>query len=99
MSSLSYLGSKLAPICTVLAGSLTSIYTALASSGVLKTPNVKGMAGLSSAVGTKMLISLNSITATTTVAMSMLSYLQSSTHYVLASTVMTPEGSGILSWR
>jgi hypothetical protein len=36
MSSLSYLGSKLAPICTVLVGSSTSIFKAVASSASLK---------------------------------------------------------------
>jgi hypothetical protein len=51
MSSLSYLGSKLAPICTVLVGFPTLIHTALASSSTLKTPDVWGISGPSSAVG------------------------------------------------
>jgi hypothetical protein len=73
-SSLSYLGSKLAPIYMVLAGSPTSICTALASSAALKVPDIRGMAGLSSAEGTQKLSSLNSVVTTIEAAGSMLSY-------------------------
>jgi hypothetical protein len=45
MSSLSYLGFKLAPICTVLAGSPASICTALVSSSALKAPNIRASPG------------------------------------------------------
>jgi hypothetical protein len=51
MSSLSYLGYKLASTCKVLEGSPTLICTALASSYVLKTSNVVGMARLGGTVG------------------------------------------------
>jgi hypothetical protein len=51
-SSLSYLGSRLAPIYMVLAGSLSLICMALVSSAALKAPDVGGMAGLCSAEGT-----------------------------------------------
>jgi hypothetical protein len=72
-SSLSYLGSKLAPVCMVLAGSSASICMALALSTALKAPDVRGMARLSSAEGTQRLSSLNSIVVTIEVANSMLS--------------------------
>jgi hypothetical protein len=99
MSSLSYLGSKLALICVVLAVSLASICMALASSVALKSPNVRVMVVLSGAEGTRRLSSLNSATMTPVVASSMLSYSQSSARCVLASTVITPAGPGILSLR
>jgi hypothetical protein len=51
-SSFSNLGSRLAPICTVLVGSSTSICIALASSVAFQPPDVGGMAGLSGTVGT-----------------------------------------------
>jgi hypothetical protein len=51
MSSLFYLGSKLAPIYMVLAGSPASIYTALASSSILKMLDIMGMARLGGIVG------------------------------------------------
>jgi ethanolamine utilization microcompartment shell protein EutL len=71
-SLLSYLGSKLASICTVLVGSPASICMALASSIALKALDVGGMAGLSDAKGTQRLSSLNLTMATTEAARSML---------------------------
>jgi hypothetical protein len=88
MSSLSYLGSSVAPICRVLAWSPASICMALASSVALKALAVRGMAGRSSVEGTRRLSSLSSAAATTTIASSMLSYSQSSARYALASTVI-----------
>jgi hypothetical protein len=99
MSSLSYLGSRVAPIYTVFVGSPALICTALVSSSALKAPTMGEMAGPSDTEGTRRLSSLNLVTTTTTVASSMLSYLQSSTHCALASTMITPEGPGILSLR
>jgi hypothetical protein len=98
-NSLSYLGSKLAPICTVLAGSSISICTTLVSSAALKMPDVEGMAGLSDAVGTRRLISRNLATATAVDASLMMSYSQSSACCILASSVITPTRLGILSLR
>jgi hypothetical protein len=99
MSSLSYLGSKLALICTVLAGFPVLIYTALASSSTLKMLNVGGISEPSSAMGNRRLSSLNSAVVTAVAASSMLLCSQSSARYVLASTVMTLAGPGILSLR
>jgi hypothetical protein len=99
MSSLSYLGSELAPICMVFAGSLALICTALATLFILKMLDVIIMAGLSDAIGIWRLSSLNSAMTTALVASSMLSCSQSGAHYILASTVMTPVGIGILSLR
>jgi hypothetical protein len=98
-SSLSYLGSKLAPICTVLPGFLISICTALASSSALKTLDVGGITGLSGAVGNWRWSSLSSTAMNATVVISMLFYSQSSGRCVLTSTVMTPMGPCILSLR
>jgi hypothetical protein len=72
-SSLSYLGSKLAPICTVLAGFLASICTTLASSSILKTLDIGGMAGLNGVVGIQRLSSLSSATVTAVTTNLMLS--------------------------
>jgi hypothetical protein len=99
MTSLSYLGSKLAMICMVLARSPASICTALASSAALKAPNVGGMVGLSGTEDTQRLSSLSLVMATAVAASSMLSHSQSSARCVLASTVMSPVGPGILSLR
>jgi hypothetical protein len=99
MSPLSYPGSKLALIYMVLVGSPTSICTALASLGALKVLDVGGMAEGSGVEGTRRLSSLNLIAATTEVASSMLSYSHFSACYVLASTVITLMGLGILSLR
>jgi hypothetical protein len=68
MSSLSYLGSKLVTICTVLAGSLVQMCTTLASSSVLKMLDVEGMARLSSAIDNRRLSSLSLVAATATAA-------------------------------
>jgi hypothetical protein len=68
ISSLSYLGSKLTSIYTVLAGSLALIHMALASSSILKTPDGGGMVGLSGFAGTWRLSSLSSAVATIVVA-------------------------------
>jgi uncharacterized membrane protein YjjB (DUF3815 family) len=98
MSLLSYLGSKLAPICTVLARSLVLIYTELASSSTLKAPNIKGITGLSGVMGNRRLISLSS-TVATTVAASLMSFCsQSNARYSLASMVITPLGPGIFNF-
>jgi hypothetical protein len=94
-----YLGSKLASICTVLAGSSASICTALASSASLKVSDVEGLAGVRRAKGTQRLSTLNSVAMTAEAASLMLSCSQSSTCCVLASTVITPVGLGILSLR
>jgi hypothetical protein len=99
MSSLSYLGSRLAPIRMVLIWSSALICMALASLVALKTLDVGGMAGLSSAAGIQRLISLNSIATTAMTTNSMLSYSQSSAHYVPTSTVITLVGLGILILR
>jgi Fe2+ transport system protein B len=99
MSLLSYLGSELTPICMVLARSPTLICTALASSVALKESDVGGMARLSGTEGTRGLSSLNSAMVTIVAASSMLSCSQSSAYYVLAFTMITPVGSGILSLR
>jgi hypothetical protein len=99
VSTLSYLGSRLAPICTILAGCSVQMCTTLASLSVLKTLDVEGMAGSSGVVGTQRLSSLSSALTTAIAASSMLSSLQSSARYVLASTVITPVGLGILSLR
>jgi hypothetical protein len=64
MSSFSYLGSKLALICMIFVGSLTSICMALASSAALKAPDVGGMAKLSGIKGTRRLSSLSSVVVT-----------------------------------
>jgi hypothetical protein len=98
-SSLSYLGFELASICTVLVGSLASIRMALASSAAMKAPDVGGMAELSSAKGTRGMSSLNLATTTAVAASSMMSCSQYNTYCVLASTMITPMGSGILSLR
>jgi hypothetical protein len=98
MSSLSYLGSEFAPICTVLAGSLASICTTLESSGTLKVLDVDGMAGWSGIEGTQRLSSLK-LAATTIEAATMLSYSQFSARCVLASMVITLAGPNILSLR
>jgi hypothetical protein len=71
----------------VLAGSLASICTALASSATLKMPNVGGMAGPSGAEGTRRLSPFNSAVMTVVVVNSILSYLQSSACCALASMV------------
>jgi hypothetical protein len=99
MSPLSYPRSKLALIYMVLVGSPTSICTALASLGALKVLDVGAMARGSGVEGTRRLSSLNLTAATTEVASSMLSYSYFSTYYVLASTVITLMGLGILSLR
>jgi hypothetical protein len=99
MSSLPYLGSKLASICTVLVGSLASICTALASSSILKMPDIGGITGLSGVVLNQRLSSLSLVAMTAVAASSMLSYSQSSAHCVLASMMMIPVGLGILILR
>jgi hypothetical protein len=63
MNSTSYLGSRLAPICIVLARFLTSMSMALASSCALKMLDVGGIPGLSGVVGNPMLSSLRSAAA------------------------------------
>jgi hypothetical protein len=73
MSSLSYLGSKLALICMVLVGSSASICMDLASSATLKEPNIGGMAGLSGVDCTQRLSSLNLVAATVEAASLLLS--------------------------
>jgi hypothetical protein len=98
-SSLSYLGSRRAPIGTVLAGSPASICMTLASSAALKAPDVGGMAKLSGAEGTWRLSSLNSVAMTAVATSSMLSYSQSNARCAIASTVITSMGSGILRLR
>jgi hypothetical protein len=65
-------GSRLALICIVLAGFLTSMCTTLASSSALKMPNISGIPELSGAVGNRRLSSLSSVTVTTIVASLML---------------------------
>jgi hypothetical protein len=97
MSSLSYLGSRVAPIYTVLVGSMASICTALASSAALKASDVGGMARPSGTEGTHWLSTLNSVVVTMASASSMLSCSQSSARCALASMVKTPVGPGILS--
>jgi hypothetical protein len=99
MSSLYYLGSKLAPICTILVGSPTSICTALASSVTLKAPDVRGMAVLSGVEGSQELSSLDSAAVTAAASSSMPSYSQSCACCIFASSVITPVGPGILSLR
>jgi hypothetical protein len=99
MSLLSYLRSKLALICMVFVGSPALICTALASSSVLKVPDVGGVVGLRGLASTWRLKSLSSTVATAAAASSRLSCSQSSVRYVLASTVMTPAGPSILSLR
>jgi hypothetical protein len=74
MNSLSYLGSKLAPICTVLAGFPTSICPALASSFALKTLNVRGISRPSGAMGNQRLSSLSPAMVTAVVDNSLLLY-------------------------
>jgi hypothetical protein len=76
MSSPSYLGVKLAPIWTVLAGSSVSICTTIASSATLKTPDEGGMAKSGSTEVAWRLISLYSAMMTVMTISSMLSYLQ-----------------------
>jgi hypothetical protein len=99
MSSLSYLGSKLAPVCIVLVGLSMSICTALVSSFVLKMLGVGGIPGLSGVVGKRKLSSLSSTVVTTVAASSRLLYSQLSACRALASTVMTPMGPRILILR
>jgi hypothetical protein len=72
MSLLSYLGSKLAPIYMVLAGSLVSICAVLESSSPLKAPNARGITGLHDAVDNQRLSSLSLTVATAAVASSRL---------------------------
>jgi hypothetical protein len=74
MTSLFYLGSKLALICTVLAGSPASICMALASLFILKMHDTVGVAWLGGAVAIQRLSSLSLVAVTTTAASSMLSY-------------------------
>jgi hypothetical protein len=71
-SSLSYLGSRVVLICTVLVGSLASIHMALASLVTLKAPTVGGMARPSGTEGTQRLSSHNSAATIATTASSML---------------------------
>jgi hypothetical protein len=59
MCLLSYWGSKLNLICTILAGSPALICIALASSTALKVSDIGCMVGLSSAEGTRRMSSLN----------------------------------------
>jgi hypothetical protein len=73
--------------------------TALVSSCVLKTLDIDGIPGLSSAMGNQRLSSLSSAMVTATAASSMLLYSQSSACRALASTVMTPIGPRNLSLR
>jgi hypothetical protein len=80
MCLISYLGFKSAPIWTVLAGSLDSICTALASLTALKALDEEGMAGPDDAVVVWRLSSLNSAPVTTVVASLMLSCSQFSTY-------------------
>jgi hypothetical protein len=86
-SSLYYLGSRLALIYMIFAGSLIQMCMTLASSSVLKMLDVEGMAVLRGALGTQRLGSLRSAVATATAASSMLTCSQSNAHCVLASTV------------
>jgi hypothetical protein len=83
----------------VLAGSSASICTALASLIALKALDEEGMAMLSGANGIWRLTSLNLAEMTMAVANSMLSYSQYNACGVLASTVITLVGLGILSLR
>jgi hypothetical protein len=99
MSSLSYLGSRLAPICMVLAGCSASMGMTLASLSALKMLDVGGIPRLSGAMGNQRLRSLNSVMVTVVVASLMLLYSQSIACRTLAFTVMTLAGSGILSLR
>jgi hypothetical protein len=63
-SSLSYLGSRLAPICKVLAGFSVLMGTAVASSSALKMLDVGSIPGLSDVVGNQRLCSLSSTAVT-----------------------------------
>jgi hypothetical protein len=83
MYLLSYLGFKLAPICTVLSAFPASICMALASSYALKTPDIREIAELSRAVGNRRLSSHNSVAATVAVASSMISYSKFNARCVL----------------
>jgi hypothetical protein len=74
MSSPSYLGFRLAPIWTVLAGSSTSIYTALASSATLKALDDAGMVGPVKGGDTWRHNSLSLVVVTMVAASSMLFY-------------------------
>jgi hypothetical protein len=98
-SSLSYLGSKLALIYTVLARFPASICMALASSSVLKTLDVNRISRLSGAMGIQRLSYLSSAMVTMVVASSLLLCSQSSARCILACTVMIPVGPVILSLR
>jgi hypothetical protein len=99
MSWLSYSGSKLAPICTVLVGLSMTIFTALVSSPILKMPGVWGIPGLSGVTGKWRLSSLRTAAVTVAVPNSSLLYSQYTACHALASTVMTPIGPRILSLR
>jgi hypothetical protein len=83
----------------VLEGSLVLICTALASSVTLKALDEEGMAGPVVEGGTQRHISLSSVVAIVVVANSMLFCSQSSTRWVLASTVMMLVSPDILSLR
>jgi hypothetical protein len=97
MSSLSYLGLKLAPIWTVLVGSSALIWMTLASSIALKAPDMEGMAGLAKESGALRHSSFSSAAAT----MAMTSSMQFCSHYnarwALVSMMMMPVGFSILS--
>jgi hypothetical protein len=99
MSSLSYFGSRLAQIYTVLARISVSICMALASSSALQAPNVRGIPGLCAVMGNRRLSSLSSSMTTVAVASSMLLCSQFSARCIWASTVMILAGLGILSLR
>jgi hypothetical protein len=98
-SSLSYLGFQLAWICTVLSGFLASICMPFAYSSTLKMLDVRGIVGLSGAIGNQTLSSRNLTVATAAAASSMLSCSYFNAHCALASMVMTPAGPCILSLR
>jgi hypothetical protein len=98
-SSLSYLGSRLAPIYMVLARISASMGTAFVSSSALKMPDVGGIPGLSGVVGNRRLSSLSTAMATAAAASSMLLCSKSSTCRAVAFMVMTPAGPRILSFR
>jgi hypothetical protein len=98
-SSLSYLGSKLAPIHTVLVESSMPICTTLASLSVLKMPGVGGIQGLSGVAAKRRLSSLSSAMATAAAASSRPRCSQSSGCHALALIVMTLAGLGILCLR
>jgi hypothetical protein len=73
------------------------IYTTLASSTTLKSPDEGGMVGPGNADGIWRPSSLSLATAIAATANSMLFYSQSSARCALASIVMTSAGLGILS--